>query len=81
MESQHGKEHLESGLRHCDDCICLWSGVKAQDVGRQVILTPDAPKPIGPLMATPRAVVAAEWLLEMPYGLYHFSGTVWFWNE
>ncbi len=33
------------------------------------------------MMATPRAVVAAEWLLEMPYGLYHFSGTVWFWNE
>jgi 2-iminobutanoate/2-iminopropanoate deaminase len=28
--------------------IAFVSGVKAQDVGRQVILTPDAPKPIGP---------------------------------
>jgi hypothetical protein len=28
--------------------IAFVSGVKAQDVGRQVILTPDAPKPMGP---------------------------------
>src|SRR5262245_55541343 len=24
MEGEDGKEHLESGRRHCDDCICLW---------------------------------------------------------
>ena len=28
--------------------IVFVSGVKAQDIGRKVILTPDAPKPIGP---------------------------------
>ena len=28
--------------------IVFVSGVRAQDVGRKVILTPDAPKPIGP---------------------------------